>query len=218
MPPPVIREEEFRLLEKANKENVKSRFSVFYIELREFLNSLPCLQNIQQIREKWVYGVRQNLAFAGDLIPEYEHWYAYNTGGRNEAQFNIGMFPDYLRIGLGFEFTKKKGGDPERVHSAYDSFLVVIQQEDTFKNFVQKNYLEIEWVPKDETILKYERTEDVVNWLLHPPPADWIFIGRLLKIYSDAIILEDPQRLGNLIDIIFTGFLPIWEETQMLTS
>ena len=127
--PPPITESQFRDLEGATKQQVKKRAAPFVRELRTFLNQGSCLSDIQHIRRSWKPRVKTRLAFAyGEVLADREHWYIYNAGGRNEAQFNIGLFPDYLRIGLGFEFTKKVYGEPEEVQRVYDEFCNVIRR------------------------------------------------------------------------------------------
>jgi hypothetical protein len=85
MPPPVT-ESRFQGLEGATKEQVEKRARTYVRELRSFLNRGSCLSDIQRIRRGWRPRSKVRLAFEGDKFPtDREHWYIYNTGGRNAA-------------------------------------------------------------------------------------------------------------------------------------
>jgi hypothetical protein len=219
LPPPVT-ESQFRDLEGATKEQVGKRAASFVSDLRSFLNQGSCLNDIQSIRRRWSPRSNARLAFeGGDFPADSEHWYIYNSGGRNEAQFNVGLFPDYLRIGLGFEFTKKMYGVPEEVQAAWGQFRSVVgQYRRGFERFAQEDFLQIEWRPsgtEGRAYLKYVSTPRVTRWLLRPRGADWIFIGRLLYRGKDAEILEDPVRLKEVMESVFGSFKPLWQQAQM---
>jgi len=163
--------------------------------------------------------VKNPQAFEGFAV-EAEHWYTYNTGGRNEAQFNIGLFPEYLRIGLGFEFTKKNYGDPETVPMMYGYFRNVLRQyKQGFDRFAQENSLQIEWHPQGRPEgrlhLEYIPTWEVSRWFLRRSKVpNWLFVGRLLYRERDAEILKDPSRLKEVMELVFGGFKPLWKQTQ----
>ncbi len=218
--PPPITERDFRDLEGANKEQVKKRAAPLVEELHAYLNESSCLSDIQRIRHDWNSGVSSRLAFERGHSPtDREHWYTYNTGGRNEAQFNIGLFPEYLRVGLGFEFTEKMFGNPNRVRTVYDAFRgLVDNQQQVLRRFAQDNALQIEWLPKDKAgqgALEYRPTQDTIGWLVRrKKEADWIFVGRLLRRVDDAEILGDPARLRDAMESVFRGFKPLWEDAQ----
>ncbi len=219
--PPPFTESRFEEIEGATKEQIEVRVAPFIEDLHAFLNEESCLHDIQHIRHGVNPQVRGQLAF-GNCTPEYEHWYTYNIGGRNEAQFNIGLFPDYLRIGLGFEFTKKAYGKPERVQAAWGRFGVVLRQHrQAFERFAQENSLQVERLPPGKSgraNLAYVRTQRLVRWLLRPKVSDWIFIGRLLRRREDAEILADSVRLKEVMESVFGGFKPLWQETQLQAS
>lgn len=220
LPPPVT-ESQFRDLEGATKHQVRKRATPFVRDLHSFLNHGSCLSDIQRIRRSLNPRIRDSLAFE-DFAVDYEHWYTYNTGGRNEAQFNVGLFPDYLRVGVGFEFTPKMYGDPPRVQTAYGAFSEVLRQhQQGFDRFAQENSLQVEWCPEGKTgrdNLKYVPTDNVLRWLIRPKVADWIFVGRLLNREKDAEILRDPVRLKEAMERVFKGFKPLWQEAQMASA
>ena len=216
LPPPVT-ESRFEELEGATEDQVRHRAAPFVRELRSFLNEGSCLRDIQNIRRRWRPRTTEVQAFRGDDFPvEREHWYVYNAGGRNEAQFNVGMFPGYLRVGLGFEFMKKMFGNPEAVQSAFGEFRGVIRQRrESFDRFARENSLRIEWRRAQGRELEYVPTSKVSGWLLRPRGVpEWVFVGRLLYRGEDAAILEDPARLKEAMEAVFEGFKPLWEEAQ----
>jgi hypothetical protein len=215
--PPPIREHEFRAVNTVNEDEIKSEFIPLVHKLHLFLNQASCVQDLQKIRSNWKDRVANKQAF-GNFAVAPKHWYTFHNGGRNEAQFNIGLSPKYLRVGLGFEFTRKKGGDPTIVHLTYVQFTKVIEQDlQGFDRFVKQNSLEIEWVPKkNETQPTTEPTRTATKWLRRlPQEPSWIFIGRLLRSEKDARILEEPARLKEVIEPVFGGFKPYWKRTQM---
>lgn len=217
LPPPVT-ESQFRSLEGTTKEQVKKRAAPFVGELHAFLNHGSCLHDVQRIRRGFNHRVRDSPAF-DDFAVDREHWYTYNTGGRNEAQFNIGLFTDYLRVGMGFEFTEKMYGEPTRVQTAYGIFRDVLRQHrQAFDRFAQDNLLQIEWLPEGKAgrnNLRYVPTHEVSKWLLHPNVSDWIFVGRLLHREDDANTLEDPTQLKQAMESVFVDLKPLWEQAQM---
>lgn len=219
--PPPIRESEFLAVDIEDEPEIKRRFNSFIRSLHAYLNQLQCLSDVQRTRRRWKARTSETKAF-GNFATDPKHWYTFHHGGRNEAQFNIGLYPTYARVGLGFEFTLKKGGDPTAVQLAYACFTNVIRnQQRQFERFVADNYLEIEW---GEMFAEYKggppsfvSTHDVLPWLLSPPlEPGWIFIGRLLRRGQDTAVLENPVELGNATRSVLCGFRPFWEQTQVL--
>jgi hypothetical protein len=218
--PPAVRESDFSAIDTNDEDEIRGRFYSLVRDLHSFLNEGSCLSDIQQKRLKWKSRVLDQRAFGPSFATEPRHWYTYNNGGRNEAQFNIGLSPDYLRVGLGFEFTLKKGGDPTIVHWVYAQFTKVIARDtQSFEQFVRLNALEVEWLPTDDVSPKLVSTRRVLKWLLQPPrETSWIFVGRLLRRGRDASILNDPTELRSVIESVFEGFIPIWEQTQIVAA
>jgi len=160
------------------------------------------------------------VAFAGGDFPtDREHWYTYNAGGRNEVQFNIGLFPEYFRVGLGFEMTDRMFGKPGKVLTAYDAFRDLVERDrPILDRFAQNRHLEVEWRPtggSGKGVLRYVEPQDVTGWLVaRKKEADWVFVGRLLRRADDAEILGDPARLKEIMESVFRGFKPLWEGAQ----
>lgn len=213
--PPAVTKSEFDTVKRGGEEAIGRNFTPFIRELHMFLNYLPCLANLQKARRRWKSRVGHEQAF-GRFNVGPNHWYTFNHGGRNESQFNIALMTTHFRIGLGFEFTLKRGGDPTAVHLAYSCFANVIQNDlKGFTQFLNENSLEVEWFPTNGNELEFIPTKDAPQWLLQPSgEATWIFIGRLLRRKTDLTITQNPIQLKEIIESVFSGFRPIWEQTQ----
>jgi hypothetical protein len=213
---PPVREAEFSAVDTADEEEIKRRFNGFVRQLHSYLNQLPCLRDLQNARRRWTRP-RETEPF-GTFATQPKHWYTYHHGGRKEAHFDIGLCPSYLRVGLGFEFTLKKGGDPTVVGLAYTCFVNVVKADQSlFERFVADNHLEIEWSGQQGASPQYVPTGEMVSWLLNPPQEPvWLFVGRFLRRGQDSAILEDAGALGKVMEAVLCGFRPIWERTELM--
>lgn len=218
--PPPVRESEFRAVDTTDEEGIRDHFGPFVRRLHSFLNETSCLRDIQDVRRLRNPRVTGRQAFEeGYFATQPRHWYTHNAGGRSEAQFNVGMFPTYLRVGLGFEFTERAHGEPYAVQAAYGGFRQALgRNRPAFERFARENAIVVEWVPKGKSDTKFVPTQDVLRWLLKPKLSDWIFVGRLLDRNRDAGVLEDPVRLGEAMESVFKYLEPLWEETQERTT
>ncbi len=214
--PPVLRDEQFDAVSTANEDELRKRFDDYRRTLHTWLNALPCFSNLQQVRRKWKRPT-SNDAF-GTFATDPFHCYSFHHGGRTEAQFNVGLYPTHFRVGLGFEFSMKKGGDPTIVGLVYACFLQVLRaRRREFDSLVSDLHLEVEFWSNQQPGLRFVGTKSVTEWLLNPPSEpQWIFVGRLLRRNADKAILEDEACLGIVISAVFTAFRPLWEETQMM--
>ena len=216
--PPIVLDSDFAAVDTVNKTDIQNHFGAFIRNLHAFLNQVPCLRELQKTRRKWKRTTETD-AF-GTFATDPEHWYTFNHGGRNEAQLNFGFHPTHVRIGLGFEFSLRKGGDPTAVWLAYTCFVNVIRKDlDGFRRFVERNSLEGEWYGGQPSSFQIIPTEHVVDWLLNlPPEPSWVFVGRLLRRGTDAQVLQDQERLAEIIQDVFCGLRPIWEQTQIIAA
>jgi hypothetical protein len=181
--PPPVRKEEFQAVDTTDEEEIRRYFRPFVDRLHLFLNKTSCLRDIQVIRRVKNPQITSSQAFdEGYFATQPRHWYTHNAGGRSEAQFNVGMFPTYLRVGLGFEFASGAFAIPGAVQEAYGQFADVLRQHrQVFERFAQDNTLMVEWVPKGTTDIRYVRPQGALKWLIKPSKVpDWIFVGRLL--------------------------------------
>ncbi len=217
--PPIIKESDFEDVDSNNKEEILVRFAPLLQKFHLFINDLPCMQDLQRIRRLWKSRTSTNDAF-GTIASNPQEVYSFNHGGRNEAQFNIGLGPNYFRVGLGFEFTLKKGGDPTIVGLAYACFRKVIESDlSGFSKFVDENSLEVEWWSERRNVLETVLTKNVINWIIRSDKDfNWVFVGRLLRKKEDKSILENPVQLKNIIETVFNSFKPIWQKTQEMAA
>ncbi len=205
------------------EEQVRAIFGPFIQELHEFLNELPCLRDLQRFRGTFMKRPPPSSrpAFGSRPTIEVGHWFTFNWGGRNEMQFNIGMFGDphyYVRVGMGFNFTRGGFGDPKAVDKAFDCFTNVIGQRRTeFQQLVHANSLQVEYVRQIGAPLKYIPSPSMIVQRLPElrkgHKCDWIFIGRLLRQNSDLAILQTQAQLKHVIESVFTNFRPYWDQT-----
>ncbi len=173
---------EFQMVDTTDEQVIVRSATPLVRSLHGFLNDLSSLSDLQRTQRRWKSRVAFPDAF-GNLATDPRHWYTFHHGGRNEAQFNIGLFPTHLRIGLGFEFTLKKGGDPTVVHLATH---VSPTWSGASGISSSSSWSRIAWNLSGLTIAvgrsNFVPSNQVVDWLLNPPKEPgWIFVGRLLK-------------------------------------
>ena len=211
----MIQDSWFDQLDVTSPEEITRRFAPFVLDtLHPYLNSRAGISDIQGIRLGWKSRTGFDDAF-GSFKADPRHWYTFNHGGRAEAQFNIGMFPSHVRVGLGFEFTEKQGGDPSAVTLSYAVFRQHIASSAEFARFAAANQIEIEFAPTADGGLGFAPTSQVQSWEPPPyPPIHWIFCGRLLRRGQDRDVLEDREAFGCVLKSVLGGFKPFWRKAQ----
>jgi hypothetical protein len=212
---PTIPDKMFDQIDTPSSQEVEHRFGPFVFgELHPYLNRLTCLSDVQTIRNRWKSRTRSLDPF-GSFKADPRHWYSFNHGGRCEAQFNVGMFPGYVRVGLGFEFTEKQGGDPSAVTLSYTLFRNLTSRSADYAQFAESQKLEVEYFPTAANELGHDSTSAVVGWEpAASPPIQWIFFGRLLRRSVDRNILEDGDAFGSVLKNVLCGFKPFWSQAQ----
>lgn len=213
---PTVADSLFDEIDTPLEDQVERRFQPWVRrELHPFLNALPCLTDLQRIRKRWKSRTGSPDAF-GTFKADPSHWYTFNHGGRTEGQLNLGMFPQYFRVGIGFEFTEKQGGDPTEVTFAYTAFRNITESSSEYAEFVANNLIEVEFFPTRTGELGHDSMNAVVGWepAAHPP-IQWIFFGRLLRRGVDQHILEDAEAFSNVITDVLCGFKPFWARAQL---
>jgi len=215
--PPPIGTTEFQNVANLDEEQIKRDFARFLSRMHTFLNQVPCLSDLHNVRrKKWMRGAPRVDGPFGTFATDPEHWYSFNHGGRNEAQLNIGLFPQYFRVGLGFEMTGKKGGEPASVQVLFAVFADILRRDRSVAEaMARRSELSVEWQPRGSMQLEYASPEEAVELLLNPPrEADWIFWGRLLRRGHDDERLQDPTQFGNILEEVLCALVPYWEETN----
>ena len=211
---------EFNALKTDNPNQIVARCAHVYEAFRDHLNSpASCVADIQEIRANWLRrGPRSMKAFPELLKPWKDggHWFSYHSGGRLEAQFNIAMDIKSFRVGIGFHCELEDREEQEQVKRAFKVFRDVVKlHESEFRKFVKQNGLEVRWTGKSSGGRK--RTRDVVKWLKRGADSrdwTWVFVGKYLQRREDKATLENPDKLSKVIESVFSGFKPLWEETQ----
>lgn len=224
LPPPIL-DRYFDDLDKPIDQAVAIMTPVIK-DFMAYLNELPCLSNLQL--QRYLTGRvsrRQRSPFKLINQPpkkDSRHWYFYNTGGRNEMQFNIGMYSTqcitpsvpYVRIGVGFNFSRGQFGRPDDVQREFCGFArKVMDQQRRFLTFFDQSNLEVEFSSNDAGSSGVS-AHHFMDWLASQTSTranrhidDWVFIGRLLRRGTDQATLERPQLLDQTLDAVFSGFI-----------
>lgn len=224
--PPKFVQEDFDVLGSLLEFDVPKRFSRKIQALHTFLNGDSAVSHAHELRRReWKPRARTERAFENQGF-EDRHWYTFNAGGRNEAQLNVGMFGGengHVRIGLGFEMTEKKGGQPALVQFIYTAFVKLLESNTesarTFGDLVNEEGLKVEFWGPSSRDLDIIATSDALAFLTNPPrTAHWVFVGKLLRCKTDAAILAEPNAFARTINDVFRGILPIWREANVIGS
>lgn len=170
--------------------------------LLDAVNQLPIMRLLQPLR-KGITDVKPQsydafaLTVSSVKYTDYGHWYVFTTGFREMAQFNIGMYGDYLRVGIGFNIGRNNAG-PNVGQNVANSF-------NRFKNFVQNNprifqslaaqlshhavsfgieYGDLPLLVPDVNFIKDITPDPSNNKFDHSNPqygsAQWFFVGAIL--------------------------------------
>jgi hypothetical protein len=222
--PPPLSPSLFRALETDRVADAAARFAPVVSALQEFLNAMPPLDALQHLRRR---GRRP--AFRRRARVSRGHWWFSHEGGRNEGQWNVGMFPCHLRFGIGFNATRGGWGKPELVEAARAAFLQRLRAwEGDDPGLCARAGLEAE---------VYDRARGLrvlpVS-ALHAEAeagaaAEWLFVGRLLRSGptgrgephpgcedgDDSAVLADPARLAEELRRAAGVLWPVWEESRL---
>lgn len=204
---------DFEFLGTLKADQVNGAFWTKVEELLHRVNQLECMKDLQITRNK---GATSAFEVTPDRMNTQDgHWYVYHFGGREEAQFNIGMNELYLRIGLGFnaEITRGRSGPqtPNRVARAFDAFREAISRR---PNIFQRLALR-----EDFRVEGYDAATDdpvkLVAWLnsAEVKTEKWIFVGSLLRRDNpvDLLVVGDWEELLRKINRVFEGLYPFWQ-------
>lgn len=220
--PPKILDSDFRLLAQATKPEIEAHFSPMVRELQRYLNDEDPIRDVQRVR-----GIRpRGRAFVRPARVEMRHWWFSHHGGRNEAQWNFGMFPCHVRFGIGFNASGGGYGKPSEVEDAFKRFLRLLRRAER-KSLGAA--LEAEtFDPIDQ--LKVSP----IDVLLDGPSRDvqhWLFVGRIFRSGlsgqdgiptecgkgDDSRILSDPALFASELTRTADMLWPMWEQSRKLT-
>lgn len=131
--------DDFMFLKGNPQENaMRQRFDCRVRCLLGAVNQLPIMQLVQPIRKgRTGINPKKNEAFNlnnEDLVKyEVGHWFVFTSGFRESAQYNIGMYGDYLRVGMGFNIDRTRG------HASNDVGYKVANSFNKFRHLVVNN-------------------------------------------------------------------------------
>ena len=149
---------------------------------------------------------RDGLVF-GPPRADQQHWYLFVVGGdQDQVQLNIGMWPQYIRVGLGFQIGRQVSPKMPAFH-LLQTFLGArppLPFRDDFYRCVERNHFGIEDVPTQNTDDLLHRLETFVVPADDPPV--FIFVGALWG--SDEAKIKDAEAYRN----VFLQLMPFYEE------
>ncbi|MDI7259172.1 MAG: hypothetical protein QME90_04525, partial [Thermodesulfobacteriota bacterium] len=110
MPFTLFNKDDFALMTNVTYRSIPPPLEVKIEELRNGLGQFPEYQidffSKRIVRRPAMRG-RDGLVF-GPPRSDEKHWYLYVVGGdQDQVQLNIGMWPDYIRVGLGFQIGRQ---------------------------------------------------------------------------------------------------------------
>ncbi len=231
--PPPVRRSDCVAVSTDDRRAVRPDFAPFIRQLHAFLNGLPCLQDVQDVRSRWTTKLESHEAF-GEFVVGPGYWFTRHIGSGKEAQLNIALSslaflrqgdpptpcpPPYFRVGLGFAMASGQSANHTAAARAYMCLLRMVRnghQSAALERLVQEARLEGEWYPREGGPIQFVPPEGVAVWLRGVPDATWLFIGRMLRCGVDGDLLEDPVRLAQVIDTTFAGLRPLWEQAMCM--
>lgn len=149
---------------------------------------------------------REGLVF-GPPRAETQHWYLFVVGGdQDQVQLNIGMWPDYIRVGLGFQIGRQVSPKMP-AFQLLQTFLGArppLPFRDAFHRCMEENNFGIEGIRTQSTDELVHRLETFVV------PADgspvFVFVGALWG--RDEAEKKDVEAYRN----VFLQLMPFYEE------
>lgn len=178
-------------------------------QLRQGLGTFPEFQ-LDFFRKRIVRrpGMRGDRGLVFGYPRAYDgHWFLFVVGGdQDQVQLNIGMFADYIRVGMGFMIGRQVA---PKIPAFYilQSFLGMrppLPFRNAFHNCVQRNNFQIENIPTRDADELLHRLET------HVVPSDdttvFVFVGVLWDI---------PLAITKGLDdfrSVFLELMPFYEE------
>jgi len=161
----------------------------------------------KRIRRRPKMRGQKGLVF-GPPRPDEKHWYLFIVGGdQDQVQLNIGMWPEYIRVGLGFQIGRQVSPKIP-AFQVFQTFLGVrppLPFRDAFFDAVKRNNWRIENEPKltdPHTIIQHLETFVI--------PAGtgpvFVFIGALWTPQESATKGVSDYRK------VFRELMPFYEE------
>lgn len=213
--------DDFEELASCRSSESVARFKDRFADLCERLDGLAFTERVRVARgsaTRRLFGARNLLSGGAGSV------FLFQTGGRWEPQFNLGLFSarqwkqDWMRIGLGFNLTPA-GRDPhpgeglERATARFLAFQAEIRSasREWLTSWLKDNdgYAqragrgpETDWKPAH-----------AVEWLATCPTTEkWVFVGRWLtpRDPRHADLLRSPVMLVAEIARVWQELAPLW--------
>jgi hypothetical protein len=200
---------DFAQMSNVSSASIPASLSTKIEELRKGLGAFPEYQldffSKRIVRRPSMRG-RDGLVF-GPPRSDEKHWYLYVVGGdQDQVQLNIGMWPEYIRVGLGFMIGRQVSPKIP-AFLLFQTFLGArppLPFRDAFYACVERNKFAIEDLPTKDTDDLLHRLETYVV------PADnspvFVFVGSLWNVIEASTKGIDDYRK------VFLELMPFYEE------
>lgn len=209
MPFTPFTQSDFFSLQEVSKNNSPDSLRLKIDDLREGLAQFP-EYNLDFFKNR--IARRPGMRGSGGLVfgePHFEdkYWFLYTVGGdQDQVQLNIAMFPEYIRVGLGFMMGRQDIPKMPAFH-VFQTFLGArppIPFRDALFESVKNNNLRLEGYESNDPKDIIERLE---TYVVHGDrDKDFIFIGHLWN--------PEEARHKQIEDYreAFLEFMPFYEE------
>lgn len=200
---------DFNLMNHVSYGSIPSPLDSKIEKLRKGLGTYPEYQleffSRRIVRRPGMRG-RDGLVF-GPPRSDEKHWYLYVVGGdQDQVQLNIGMWPDYIRVGLGFMIGRQVSPKIP-AFQIFQTFLFVrppLPFRDAFYSCVERNKFAIEDLNTKDTDELLHRLETYVIPIDSSPV--FVFVGALWDVNEASTKeLEDYRK-------VFLELMPFYEE------
>jgi len=200
---------DFALMGNVAYGSIPTALSTKIEELRRELGTFPEYQ-LNFFRKRIVR--RPGMRGANGLVfgpprSDDKHWYLYIVGGdQDQVQLNIGMWPEYIRVGMGFMIGRQVSPKIPAFH-LFQTFLGArppLPFRDAFYACVERNKFATEDLPTKDTDELLHHLETYVV------PADgspvFVFVGSLWEVAEASTKgVEDYRK-------VFLELMPFYEE------
>jgi hypothetical protein len=199
---------DFSSMEKVGPDSIPKQLEDKIDALRQALGAFPEFRP-----DVFPRLVRRKVRPADDGVvfrrakSEEQHWYFYNRGGdQDQVQLNVGMFPDYIRVGLGFQIGRQVSPKIPAFH-VLQSLLGArppLPFRDAFYQCIGRNKFGIEGQPRLRDAESITQRLEV----FHIPSDDspvFVFVGALWDPAEASKKRADDYRK------VFDELLPFYE-------
>ena len=153
---------------------------------------------------------RQSLVF-GPARWEDQDWYLFDVGGdQNQVQLNIGMFPDHIRVGLGFMIGRQVAPKPPAFH-VFQTFLGIrppLPFRNALLEVISGSGLRVEIQGNVERLSDPNEILARLETYHVPPNEETVFVF-LGHIWTPA---EAETKVASDFRAAFASIMPFYEE------